>query len=493
MAHYAAAEGKIRTWFEEVYREIAAMPEFAELERGAPPPRGGISEGGLAGTEPRAPVPVEQVHGGYFASDKDGPKDSKEGKSTKADDDAYRLIMQAKEELLSPDVPLRFIFSHSALREGWDNPNVFQICTLRQGESEIRKRQEIGRGLRLARIENGQRCDDPQVNRLTVIASESFADFAGKLQKEMLDECGVSFAGRIADKRDRFKRTLNRRVYLDPEFEKLWKRISDKTRYRVEFATPEIVASAAKLFREMTGVSQPQISVTRAAVTFTTAGVEESPRAARTVPLAAYRPAMPDVIGYLQRETELTRSTVAEILAASGRIEDALKNPQEFMEQAASAIQQAKRESMVDGIKYERIAGQSYEMRLFENDEIEGYLSRMVQVKKSIYDVVEYDSELEKEVAQALDARCEPGGDIELFVKLPRWFVVDTPLGDYNPDWALVKKGSPKLYLVRETKSSTDPSKLRPDERLKVRCGMAHFDGCLRVPYKLVASVEDLD
>ena len=466
VAHYAAADGKIRKWFEDAYRKIAAEPDFA----------------GLA-------LPVEQVHNGYFASDKDGPKDSKEGKSTKADDEAYRLIMQSKEELLSPDVPLRFIFSHSALREGWDNPNVFQICTLRQGESEIRKRQEIGRGLRLARIENGERCDDGKVNKLTVIASESFADFARKLQTEMEEECGVSFAGRIANKRDRHTLQLNKRVWLHPEFEKLWKKISHKTRYRVEFATPEIVKSAAKLLREKPEVSQPQLSVTRAEVKFTTEGVAESPKAARTVVLDGYRPTVPDVIGYLQRESELTRTTLADILLASGRIADALRNPQEFMEQAANAIQHAKQETMVDGIKYERIAGQSYEMMLFENPEIEGYLSRMVVVKNSIYDVVEYDSNLEKEVAETLDAR----DDIELFVKLPDWFRVKTPLGDYNPDWAFVKKGSPKLYLIRETKSSADLSKLRPDERLKVKCGEAHFGGCLGVPYKVVSSVDELD
>ncbi len=481
VAHYAAADGKIRGWFEAAYRKV-----FLE---GAAPPAPGTA--GQAGAEPRplGAWPVEAVHGGYFASDKDGPKDSREGKSTKADDEAFRLIMQAKEELLSPDVPLRFIFSHSALREGWDNPNVFQICTLRQGESEIRKRQEIGRGLRLARIENGERCEDARVNRLTVIASESFADFARKLQTEMEAECGVSFAGRIANTRERRTARVNQRVFDCPVFTELWRRISRRTRYRVEFSTPEIVRSAARRLREMPGVAEPRISISRAEVNFTTQGVAEAPRAVRTVGLDAYRPAMPDVIGYLQRESELTRSTLAEILLESGRIADALRNPQEFMEQAASAIGRAKQESMVDGIKYECVAGQSYEMALFKSEEIGGYLSRMVEVTKSVYDVVEYDSELEKRVAERLEAR----DDIELFVKLPGWFRVETPLGDYNPDWAFVKKGSPNLYLLRETKASTDLSELRPDERLKVKCGAAHFEGCLGVPYKVVSSAEALD
>jgi type III restriction enzyme len=467
VAHYAPADGKIRKWFENAYRKIAAQPEFAAL----------------------APLPVEKVHDGYFAADKDGVKDSKEGKSTKADDEAYHLIMEAKEKLLAPEVPLRFIFSHSALREGWDNPNVFQICTLREGASEIRKRQEIGRGLRLARIENGARCDDAKVNKLTVVASESFADFARKLQTEFEDECGISFSGRIANKRERYKAKLRKGWELNEDFRELWERIKHKTRYHVEFETPELVKRAAKLLAEQPEVSEPKLLVTKAEVNLSRVGVEEIPRAVRSVAIGEYRPPVPDVIGYLQRETELTRTTLAEILLASGRIDDALKNPQEFMEQAASAIQHAKQEMMVDGIKYERLAGQCYEMMLFESEEIEGYLSGMLKVKHSIYDVVEYDSKLEKEFAETLDGM----ENIKLFVKLPAWFRVKTPLGDYNPDWAIVKEDDRKVYLVRETKGTTDRQKLPPEERGKIKCGESHFKDCLKVNYKVVSSAAQID
>lgn len=144
---------------------------------------------------------------------------------------------------------------------------------------------------------------------------------------------------------------------------------------------------------------------------------------------------------------------------------------------------------MVDGIKYERIAGQSYEMMLFENEEIEGYLNRMVRVEHSIYDVVEYDSELERDVAEKLDKR----EDIKLFVKLPGWFRVKTPLGDYNPDWAIVKQNDRKVYLVRETKGSTDAMDRREGENLKVKCGARHFGDCLGVDYKVVSSAEQID
>ncbi len=466
VAHYAAADGKIRRWFEECYRELAAQSEFAVI----------------------SPLPVESVHNGYFACDKEGVKDSSEGKSTKADDEAYQLIMREKERLLSPDEPLRFIFSHSALREGWDNPNVFQICTLREGQSEIRKRQEVGRGLRLARIENGFRCDDPKINRLTLIANESFAEFARKLQAELQDECGVSFKDRIVNKRERKKVVLRKERLLSEEFRQLWRRISHKTRYRVEFPTHELIARAARILSQEPEVSVPQITVAKSEVSFKAEGVAETPRAFRPVSLADYRPPVPDIIGYLQRETELTRGTLVDILIDSGRSAQALKNPQEFMERAASAIQHAKRELMVDGIRYERMTGQAYEMQLFENEEIESYLSRLLSVDRSIYDAIEYDSEVERKFAADLDAN----EDVRLFVKLPRWFVVKTPLGDYRPDWAIVRERDGKVYLVVETKGTIDQKALPDAERLRIKCGERHFDGCLKVPYKLAKTVSDL-
>ena len=465
VANYAPADGKLRRWFEESYRALATKPEFAVLN----------------------PLPVESVHNGYFARDKEGPRDSNEGKSTKADDEAYQLIMREKERLLSPDEPLRFIFSHSALREGWDNPNVFQICTLRESQSEVRKRQEIGRGLRLARMENGFRCDDPKINRLTLIANESFADFARQLQTEFEEECGVSFKDRIVNKRERRKVALRKERYLSEEFRELWERISQKTSYRVDFPTEALVAKAVCAFKDEPEVSAPQISVTRSQVIFSAEGVEEAPRAMRNTALAGYRPPLPDIIGYLQRETELTRSTLVEILMRSGRVAQALRNPQEFMEQAAGSIQHAKRELMVEGIKYERIAGQRYEMQLFQNEEIESYLSRLIEVQKSIHEAIEWDSEVERKFAQEMEA----DEDIRLFVKLPRWFKVETPLGGYNPDWAIVRESDGRVYLVAETKGTTDIKTLASKEALRIKCGKRHFEDCLQVPYKVATTLRD--
>lgn len=195
---------------------------------------------------------------------------------------------------------------------------------------------------------------------------------------------------------------------------------------------------------------------------------------------------IPDLLGYIQRETELTRGTIAGILARSGRLEDVKTNPQQFMDGATRAIRQALNELMVDGIKYERLTGADadYEMLLFEEKEIEGYASRMMEVDKSIYDAIEYDSEGERQFAEHLDSL----EYIKFFLKLPAWFTVKTPIGTYNPDWAIVKEdgAEERLYLVRETKSDLDPSKRRQDENTKIECGEAHFEVIPEVDFAVV-------
>lgn len=181
---------------------------------------------------------------------------------------------------------------------------------------------------------------------------------------------------------------------------------------------------------------------------------------------------IPDILSYLQGKTELTRSTIAEILIASGRLGEIKVNPQQFMDYALTAIQDELKKLMVRGIKYEKIEGQEYEMLLFEEKEIIGYLTNMIEVDNSIYDVVLWESNIEREFAEAMSTR----EDIKLFIKLPPWFKVDTPLGSYNPDWAIVKHDDEKVYLVRETKGTKDQLQLRPNEFAKIKCGKAHFE-----------------
>jgi len=220
-------KGKFALWFEEVYRHEISKPVFKNL----------------------LPYTVAEVHNGYFSQDSKGRvKDT--GGETQADDETYKLIMQEKEKLLDVNTPLRFIFSHSALREGWDNPNVFQICTLNETKSEIKKRQEIGRGLRLPVNQAGDRIFDKNINRLTVVANESYEDFAKALQQEIEQDCGVDFKGRIKDKSKREKVKLGK-GYGSEAFMEIWNKIKYCTRYSVKYDTADLVVFAAKAVKEM--------------------------------------------------------------------------------------------------------------------------------------------------------------------------------------------------------------------------------------------------
>lgn len=464
VANYYEENGKIRQWFVEAYQRVAAKPQYKPLK----------------------PLPVEKVHNGYFAQSRGTPKDT--SGTTQADDEAYELIMRDKERLLSRDEPLRFIFSHSALREGWDNPNVFQICTLNETRSEIKKRQEIGRGLRLPVLETGQRCFDPAVNRLTVVANEMYDDFARKLQTEIEEECGVEFKDRIANKRERRKAQLVAGWRLNPDFQALWERIQHKTRYSVDYATAELIGKAGEAVRKMPTIEPPKLVASKSEMKITDEGVVGTLASAREVKPDGERPApIPDMLSYLQRETELTRSTLADILIESGRLGEVVVNPQQFMDQAVRAIRQTLHKMIIDGIKYEKIGDVVYEMLLFEEKEIESYIDRMVDVGNSIYDCVECESKTERDFAEAMRDRT----DIRLFVKLPDWFKVETPIGTYNPDWGIVKQEDSRVYLVRETKARKDQLALRGAEWEKIRRGKAHFDA-LGVDFKHVTSATEV-
>lgn len=465
VANYKGENPKIRDWFIEAYARVSGRPEYAELN----------------------PLPVNEAHDGYFAQDAKGVVKDTTG-TTKADDEAYNLIMRDKERLLSMETPLRYIFSHSALREGWDNPNVFQICTLNETRSEMKKRQEIGRGMRLPVRTNGERCFDTGMNILTVVANESYREFADTLQKEIEDETGVTFdSGRIKDKSKRKRVRLNKGWRATPEFLELWEKIKHRTRYTVKYDTAALVRDTAKLLQQEPPIEKPSITIQTAQAKLTEKGVETVVVSAGEADVGDYSVTMPDVIGYLQRSTELTRSTIADILIESGRLAEAAPNPQQFMDQALKSIRQVLHDLMVDGIKYEKIAGAEYAMMLFTDAELENYLDSVIRVEHSIYDHVVYESSIEKNFALALDKR----KDIKLFIKLPRGFVVKTPIGDYVPDWAIVKDGDKRVYLVRETKGTDDHTKLRVSEWQKIQCGKKHFDE-IGVDYEWVQSADQV-
>ena len=466
-------KGKFAQWFEEIYAEELCKPKNAMLQK----------------------FKAEEVHNGYFSQDNKGkPKDT--GGETQADNDTYALIMQDKERLLDRAIPLRFIFSHSALREGWDNPNVFQICTLNETKSDVKKRQEIGRGLRLCVDDTGQRIYDKDVNRLTVIANESYDDFAAALQKEIEDDCGVAFGGRIKNKQKRKKVNYRKGFELDPKFLEMWEKIRYKTKYSVAYKTNDVIAAASKAIAQMPAVCRPMVRSTRMNVAITTEGVGGALLRERVDEYGrgggGDSAALPDVVSYIQDKTGLTRQTIFTILRQSGRIQDILVNPQLFMDTVTDAINKVLRALMIDGIEYHHIGNSVYEMTLFDDTGFEIFLDEYTHTvrnaRKTIYEnYIPLDSSVESRFAKD----CETSENIEFYFKLPDWFKIPTPIGDYNPDWAVVFKGEKKIYFVAETKGENSEN-LRPSETLKIRCGKAHFAQCDGVKYLQVSTVREL-
>ncbi|MAW94301.1 MULTISPECIES: DEAD/DEAH box helicase family protein [unclassified Leeuwenhoekiella] len=466
--------GKFAQWFEEIYKEYLAKPAFKDLNR----------------------FPVAEVHNGYFSQDKKGKLKDTSGE-TKADDDTYSLIMKDKEKLLNLDNPLQFIFSHSALREGWDNPNVFQICTLNETKSDIKKRQEIGRGLRLAVDQNGKRTYDQNINRLTVIANESYDDFAKTLQKEIEEECGVSFKDRIKNKRKRTPIKYRKGFDADPKFLEIWDKLKNKTTYRVDYKTDELITLAAKAVKNLPEIKAPAIRSTKVRLLMSDEGLETSYAGDKVENYDSYTWPIPDILGYIQNRTELTRSTLQEILSKSQRISDILVNPQLFLDLASQAIKRTLYDIMIDGIKYEKIGGLEYEMKLFEAQELEVYLNDftfdVTDPLKTIYEkFIPLDSGVESKFAED----CENSDQIKFYFKLPNWFKIPTPIGNYNPDWALVFQDDAKVYFVAETKDTGTPQvdlhKLSADEQLKIKCGKAHFNEFDTIEYRVVNKVGQL-
>jgi len=532
--------------FEEEYRRLARHPDYQSLFK-----------------EVELATFAAEVHDGYFSIDKKkvGNKTVEVFKDTKgttqADDETYSLIMRDKEKLLSFNTPLKFIFSHSALREGWDNPNVFQICALREMTSEQQRRQTIGRGLRLCVNQNGERLRGFEINTLTVIATESYEQFAEKLQKEIEDETGIRFgiveahqfagitatgadgqpaplgfdqskvlwehlksaglvnahgkvqdalrtalkegtltlpepfatqlpqvkeilrklAGRLEIKNaDERKQVKSRQTVLQgADFKALWDRIKHKTTYRVQFDNEALLAACIKALADAPPIAKTRLQWRKADLSIGRSGVDTRETAmSAPVTLDEGDIELPDILTDLQDKTQLTRRGIYRILVASARLDDFKRNPQQFIELAAAIINRAKRMALVDGIKYQRIGSEEYyAQQLFETEELSGYLKSMIDAKKSVYEQVIYQSDTERTFADDL----EKNEAIKVYAKLPGWFRVPTPLGPYNPDWAVLveKDGAERLYFVVETKSSLFTDDLRDKESAKIECGKAHF------------------
>lgn len=561
-------KGKYAVMFEEEYEKLIKLPKYQTL---------------FKEDQYIANQSASEVHDGYFSRDKKGQfKDSKVTKdgslrSNKDDESTFELIMKQKEKLLSFETPLRFIFSHSALKEGWDNPNVFQICTLVETKDPFTKRQKIGRGLRLAVNQDGKRQYDENINTLTVIANESYQQFAESLQQEMEQETGVRFGyieehafstvtylneyeqevalgydqsekvfeflvgedyvtkqGKVKDtlkeaivketftvptefehvkseieavirksikklpvfnKKDEVSIKLNKQVFVSEEFKQLWDQIKHKTTYSVELDSERLIENCLHEIKKLAPLKARKIKRENALLSIDHAGVSGEGLTMRTYEAVEEKRRLPDILRYLQEQTNLKRKTIIDLLVRSERLREFEKNPQAFMEAVMKIINTEKKKMIIDGIKYEKIGDKEfYEQSLFENQELVGYMqANAVQVSqnKSVYDHIIYDSNIEKTFAEKLNN----DEDVKLFVKLPDAFVIDTPLGNYNPDWAVLleKDGEEKLYFVVETKGSTNQLDLRMKEDGKIACGIKHFKALeTKAKYKLTDSYEKL-
>jgi type III restriction enzyme len=546
----AGAKGKYAMMFEEEYLKLIKSPRYSTLFTSDAARRYSLNDD------------VAAAHKGYFSEDKKGHyKDSSESRATKDDESTYDLIMKKKELLLSFETPVRFIFSHSALREGWDNPNVFQICTLVDTKDTMTKRQKIGRGLRLPVNQEGERIFDETQNVLTVVANESYESFAENLQMEIECETGLRFGiieerlfdnilsekdgrsepigyeaakrlvqylrdanlldrhGRatsalkeaivnevltlpeefdsiarqvieaiksvtkrlpVANKRNGRPVRLNKLVYLSPEFKELWDKIKWKTMYRLDFDVKTMIDECIEtIMRDMPTVKPSPIvskwvnlQVERGGITVT-----DPHRTRDHVRTNFGEKNLPNVMEYIERHTGLKRATLARILVESRRLDECYANPQKFMEEVIRVINEKKRVRIADNIKYERIGDTTFwAQELFEDGELTAYLednALPVKEDKSMYDHIIWDSTVEESFAKRLDE----DDDVKLFVKLPKWFKIETPLGTYNPDWAVVIEinGERKLYFVLETKKSSSQMDLRLLEKKKFTCGQQHF------------------
>jgi type III restriction enzyme len=544
----------------------------------------------------------DRLHAGYFSIDKKGravDSEVKRGESDSTDVDAYDLIMKNKERLLSFEEPVRFIFSHSALREGWDNPNVFQICTLRFSSGEIKKRQEIGRGLRLCVNKDGERMDAEvlgthqvhEINSLTVIANESYDEFAKALQDEFyeviknrpreitpdlfvgrtwvdaagseltvsssqaaeifvalkvagiirqgqlsddyhdmtpdlrtekittalenVDEELAVFANNalqlvesvydsrknplVSDERSGTKLNLDQEKFAGKAFRSLWEKINAKTYYTVAFDEERLIESCVKALDSKLRISKTLIVVTEGYLKTTKQdGIPEMKKLiGREVALEeiASRHVTYDLIGELATPTKLTRRTVVAILRG---IEPSVfklftANPEEFIREAIKLINEQKASTIIEHISYDKLNEAWNAEEIFVDASISGEYGRnVVDARKHLFDKLRYDSTIEKNLAESMDV----AESVELYVKLPGGFYINTPMGNYNPDWAIVfREGSVKhIYFVAETKGDSSDMQLREVERAKIECARRHFAAISsgQVKYGAASSYEEL-
>lgn len=538
---------------------------------------------------------VENIHQGYFSMDKKGrmvdPK-MERGSDNSNDESAYDLIMKDKGRLLSMKEPVRFIFSHSALKEGWDNPNVFQICTLKESNNENKKRQEVGRGMRLCVNERGDRQDADvlgddgvfNTNILTVIASESYEKFADGLQHEIADACadrpvkvtedlfvGVRYTtedgveqtvsegvaddiqemlieqgyihrgkltekyyadkdkgqldfGELDDMKEmivnqldsvfdpkKVKPTNGRNIVeghfdeqkFKDEFMGLWKEINIHSYYSVHFDSQKLIEKAIEQLDKSLNVTEIRVVISTGSLekieskqqleegTAMKHGKDRTVQVHEGVGSVRY-----DLIGQLVAKTGLTRRTIVAILQGidpQKTFHQFQLNPEEFIMKSARIINSCKAMSVIEHIEYNKMDG-TYDKTVFTENTLRGKMGENAMAsKKSLYDLVVVDSKGEMDFAEALENQ----DMVQVYTKLPRGFYINTPMGHYNPDWAVVFKensGVKHIYFIAETKGSIIEADLRDVEKAKIACATKHFQsiGASDVQYDVVDSWETL-
>lgn len=542
-------KGKYYKWFEEEYISLIRTGKYTDF---------GTNIVDIENS-------LDKIHNGYFSGDKKKSKSGEEyiiekdtSGSANADDDTYSLIMKDKEKLLSLDEPLRFIFSHSALKEGWDNPNVFQICTLNETNSEIKKRQEIGRGLRICVNQEGKRVQGFEYNTLTVMANESYEDFVQGLQEELEKDAGIVFGvidthtfanisysidginseylgeekskelynflveKAYIDKKGKVQDTLkiaiknneieipeefsnvkhhivsklrkvagnlniknvdkkitvkiNKQVLISEDFKLLWDKVKQKTTFKVNFEVEKLIEKASEGLKNQLYFSDEKYKYYKAKTELTKGGILKGRESEDSISADNYdKPLIPDILSFLQSETSLTRKTIVDILIKSNTLRYLERNPQRYVDDAVKILKNTMSTFIVDGIKYKRLENQFYAQELFEMEELSTHMKEgMVESQKSPYNYIIDDSDIEQNMAKKLEA----SENVKVYAKLPPWFKIDTPLGTYNPDWAVLyeKNGIEKLYLVVETKGTLFGEDLRPKELAKIKCGIKHFE-----------------
>ncbi len=530
---YAPDGAPLRKMFEEVYGKLH---KASALFKGIKP---------------------AEVHAGYFAfkKKKDGSTEQLDSATGDAatDASAYDLIMRDKESLLSFPADsddaetrakrqVRFIFSHSALREGWDNPNVFQVCVLRAVNTERVRRQQVGRGVRIAVDQEGQRVRDEGVNVLTVVANEHYQQFidgyqddiAAEFRAEIEARCGKDLSTLSAAERRRVEREygkdilppapanardakgkLRKKRLEDADFKELWKRIRHKTRYDVTVDTDKLVAACGPEI-DRADVKPPRVAYSIVPMGVGKGGAFEAMYAGnfQTMEDLWGRVPLPDVLevmmGLLEQgepRIRLTRGTLLRVVQSCTKLEMLTKNPHEWASAAVKVIREKMAEHLVDGVRYVKMSDVPEASRLPDSDKY--YAMQLIEAEdvievltsnafrpdaasnKTIYTVIPCVSGPEHDFAAGLDK----APHVKLYVKLPAWFEVPTPVGNYRPDWAVVcdgpeENGRPVLYLIAETKSSLDASKRRATENLKIRFAERHFGCAVR---GVVGALDGLD